>query len=122
MCVIVEADSFGPTSSLLESGDFADAEIYRGTRKWKIHKTIVCSQSEYFETMLANNLEVKHKSWRRSRFHHTMCMLGLTSLAQGAKTSTVKVDEEEWTEKDVTALLQFLYTGCRFKSGGHYAM
>lgn len=43
---------------LLATGNFADAEIICGDKTFKIHKSVVCTRSVWFEKALTGGFEV----------------------------------------------------------------
>ena len=49
---------------LLESGDYSDFLIVCKGKEWKVHKGIVCSESEYFKTVAKGNFDVSIRSGR----------------------------------------------------------
>lgn len=44
--------------SLLESGLFADAEVYCQGRVWKVHRSILITQSCFFDKAFTGDFEV----------------------------------------------------------------
>lgn len=51
-----------PLHSLLESGNFSDAEIVCGERSWKCHRAILTSRSTWFRKALSGPFEVSRYS------------------------------------------------------------
>lgn len=52
-----EADLRASNMKLLETGNFADAELICGDKTFKIHKSVVCTRSVWFEKALAGAFE-----------------------------------------------------------------
>ncbi|KAK8102313.1 BTB/POZ domain-containing protein [Apiospora sp. TS-2023a] len=69
---------------LLDSGQFSDAEVSAGRKVWRVHKTILCPRSKYFDRAF------------NGRF---------------AEAKTGKLIIRDQTSRDVYHVLQFLYTG-----------
>lgn len=52
-----DADLRASNMKLLETGNFADAELICGGKTFKIHKSVVCTRSVWFEKALAGGFE-----------------------------------------------------------------
>lgn len=48
----------GLLGKLLEDGSYSDFTIRCGDREWKVHKAIVCSQSDIFDTAINGKFRV----------------------------------------------------------------
>lgn len=46
---------------LLETGNFADAELICGDKTFKIHKSVVCTRSVWFERALTGGFEASRR-------------------------------------------------------------
>lgn len=49
----------GRSATLLESGKYSDLTITVNERKWKVHKSVLCTQSEYFDKMCDGGFKVR---------------------------------------------------------------
>lgn len=52
-----DADLRASDMKLLETGNFADAELICGDKNFKIHKAVVCTRSLWFEKALAGGFK-----------------------------------------------------------------
>ncbi|KAK0713555.1 hypothetical protein B0T26DRAFT_753646 [Lasiosphaeria miniovina] len=76
--------AYPPGPCLLESGNFADAEIMCAKHKWKVHKTILCTRCKWFLKAFADQY-------------------------QKGQTNVVNLHNHK--EKDINTLLHFIYSG-----------
>ncbi|KAH8787905.1 hypothetical protein F5883DRAFT_707030 [Diaporthe sp. PMI_573] len=77
------------TQSLVNSSwdedAFADATIIMGQKKWRVHRVIICKQSQYFKKALEGHF-------------------------MEAKTKTINLTGSSFLEEEVDGLLKYLYT------------
>lgn len=63
-----DADLRASDLKLLDTGNLADAKITCGTRTFKIHKSVVCTRSVWFEKALAGAFEASDDlQWRQPK-------------------------------------------------------
>ncbi|EEY21374.1 hypothetical protein D7B24_003995 [Verticillium nonalfalfae] len=71
---------------LLTSGFFADCEIVLGCKTWKLHKSVICLRSKYFERAFMGH-------WPE------------------AKSGNITLSTDQFTEEQIEWLISFVYTG-----------
>ncbi|KAK6512598.1 hypothetical protein TWF481_001482 [Arthrobotrys musiformis] len=69
---------------LLESGNYSDFTIICGSKEWKVHRAIICPQSEYFKTLCESKFKEREDG---------------------------ELDLSAEPPFDVECMLKFLYTG-----------
>ncbi|KAM0324605.1 hypothetical protein ACHAQA_007993 [Verticillium albo-atrum] len=88
---------------LLTSGFFADCELVLGEKVWKLHKSVVCLRSKYFERALMGN-------WPVSASDPAEAADSLT-LSKEARTSKITLMPGQFAEEQIDWLINFIYTG-----------
>lgn len=88
-------------SALLGSGKYSDLTLTCGSRSWKVHKGVLCLQSDFFAKACDGDFKV---SFARP----TRPGLLLTRL-QEAHTNTIDLSED--SEFTVAAMVNFMYHG-----------
>lgn len=105
------------SSSLLDTGMYADATVIGADREWKVHKTILCPRSTWFAKAFQGDGEVRGCLLRGLLGHLKACSrLGLltnavTSLQTG---QTGVVNLYSIPSDDVDTLIKYIYSGCKY--------
>ena len=88
-------------SGLLGSGKYSDLTLKCGSRSWKVHKSVLCLQSDFFAKACDGTFKVRNDGLTRSG-------LPLTEL-QEAHTNTIDLSGDN--EYTIAAMIHFMYHG-----------
>lgn len=105
-----DADLSASNLKLLETGNFADAKIICGNQIFKIHKSVVCTRSVWFEKALAGGFDVRISHPNEPDASGLVLIL---VLVQEATTGEVKLCEQD--PEAIGVILKYIY------GGGEYA-
>lgn len=87
------------TAALLESGKYSDLTVRVIERKWKVHKAVLCTQSDFFARLCDSGFRVRGISKR--------CNDIITDSEQESHTNECDLSEDN--EHAVAAMIHFLY-------------
>ncbi|KAM0271379.1 hypothetical protein ACHAQH_009126 [Verticillium albo-atrum] len=88
---------------LLTSGFFADCEIVLGQKAWKLHKSVLCLRSKYFERAFMGH-------WPVSVSYSVETKDSLTQSKE-AKSGKITLSTDQFNEQQIEWLISFVYTG-----------
>lgn len=88
-------------SALLGSGKYSDLTLTFGSRSWKVHKSVLCLQSDFFAKACDGGFKVS--STRRT------CPKLLLTGPQETHTNTIDLSED--SEYTIAAMVNFMYHG-----------
>lgn len=54
----VKMSAVSGKKTLLETGKYSDFTITVNERQWRVHKSVLCTQSEYFDGMCGGSFKV----------------------------------------------------------------
>ncbi|KAK7536821.1 uncharacterized protein J3D65DRAFT_658328 [Phyllosticta citribraziliensis] len=92
-------------SSVLESGEYSDLEIRCSDDKYKVHKAIVCSQSEFFR------LAIKPETGFKVGYIPTTAKLNKSNNDSAQEATSNVITLHETDPAVVRAVIQYLYSG-----------
>lgn len=100
-------DGIAKAHSSWDEDAFADATIIMGQKKWRVHRVIICKQSQYFAKALEGHFMVSPAD----RMAQSAKLLLTKELKnKEAKTKTINLTGSSFLEEEVDGLLKYLYT------------